>query len=61
MRACIVCVAWNSKPKLQQSDFNPPVWSTFVFPFQKIDTRKEIVASDGTVSLGAFKTFAFVS
>ena len=44
-----VCMAWNSKPKLQQSDFNPPVWSTFVFPFQKID-RKE---SDGTVSLAA--------
>ena len=55
-----VCMAWNSKPKLQQSDFTPPVRSTFVFQFQKIE-RKENVASDGTVSLAALKTFAFVS
>ena len=55
-----VCMAWNSKPELQQSDFTAPVRSTFVFRFQKIE-RKENVASDGRVSLAAFKTFAFVS
>ena len=51
-KICVhVLFVWHGTPNQNYSKVIsiPPLWSTFVFPFQKID-RKE---SDGTVSLAA--------